>query len=193
MLTFDDGGTSAYEPIADELESKGWRGHFFVTTDMIGNSTFLSPRQICELAERGHTIGTHSCSHPRRMSACDWDGLLREWGESAARLSDLLGVAVQTASVPGGFYSTTVAKAAAAAGLKALFTSEPTTRCVVVDDCLVLGRYAVRRSTGPARAARLASGRLLPRYSQAAFWGVKKLAKLLGGTSYLRLRNWIYR
>src|ERR1700674_4443660 len=34
-LTFDDGGASA-PWTADELERKGWRGHFFITTDWIG-------------------------------------------------------------------------------------------------------------------------------------------------------------
>ena len=35
LLTFDDGGVSFHHPIADLLEQRGWRGHFFITTDRI--------------------------------------------------------------------------------------------------------------------------------------------------------------
>src|SRR6266550_927052 len=36
LLTFDDGGASFHHPIADLLEARGWRGHFFITTGRIG-------------------------------------------------------------------------------------------------------------------------------------------------------------
>src|SRR5437588_90456 len=48
-LTFDDGGVSAYTDVADLLEARGWRGHFFVTTDRIGTAGFLDDRQIRDL------------------------------------------------------------------------------------------------------------------------------------------------
>ena len=59
-FTFDDGGASA--PIAaDLLESRNWRGLFFVTTNLIGTRGFLTPSQIRDLDARGHVIGSHSC------------------------------------------------------------------------------------------------------------------------------------
>jgi len=36
LLTFDDGGVSCHGPVADVLDRMGWRGHFFVPTDLIG-------------------------------------------------------------------------------------------------------------------------------------------------------------
>src|SRR5882762_5740664 len=68
FLTFDDGELGAYTYVADELEQYGWRGHFFITTNWIGNRGFLDRQQIRELRNRGHVIGSHSCSHPSRMS-----------------------------------------------------------------------------------------------------------------------------
>jgi len=41
LFTFDDGGASAVS-IAALLESHGWRGHFFVTTDYKGRQRFLA-------------------------------------------------------------------------------------------------------------------------------------------------------
>src|SRR2546423_9925897 len=102
LLTFDDGGVSAYDPIAPMLEARGWRGHFFITTDRIGQPGFVTREQIRELRGRGHVVGSHSCSHPTRMSALTRADLLREWRESIAALSDILGEAPLVASVPGG-------------------------------------------------------------------------------------------
>jgi peptidoglycan/xylan/chitin deacetylase (PgdA/CDA1 family) len=114
VLTFDDGGHSAHGVIAGELERLGWRGHFFVTTDYVGDRRFLSAAQLRDLHARGHVIGTHSCSHPPRMSACSWSELLDEWSRSARELESMIGAPVHTGSIPGGYYSRRVAEAAAA-------------------------------------------------------------------------------
>jgi len=192
LLTFDDGGASAYAYVADLLERAGWRGHFFITTDYLDAPKFVTRAQVRELAARGHVIGTHSCSHPLRMSACSWDRLVAEWGRSAAILSDVLGEPVRIASVPGGAFSRRVAAAAAAAGIAVLFTSEPMVRCRIVDDCVVIGRYALRRGTRAAAAAALASGSLGARLAQFWSWNLKKVAKAVGGEGYSVLWRMAY-
>jgi peptidoglycan/xylan/chitin deacetylase (PgdA/CDA1 family) len=189
FLTFDDGGESAATVAAGALERYGWRGHFFVTTDYIGRPGFLSADQIEDLHRRGHAIGSHSCSHPARMSQCGWAQLVREWTESVRVLAKILGGSVKTASVPGGYYSREVAEAAEAAGIRFLFTSEPTTRPRRVGDCLVLGRYFIQRGMPPSAAAGFAAGRAGARWRQALLWKVKKAAKAAGGAYYLRARS----
>ena len=189
MITFDDGGVSFYEPIADRLEALGWRAHFFITTDYIGKPAFMSREQIRDLHSRGHIIGSHSCSHPLRFAALPYADLKREWGLSASVLSDLLGEPVRIASLPGGQYSRQVVQAAAAAGIEALFTSEPTTGCAKREGCLVIGRYAIQRWMAPAVAAGMASGQFAPRFRQWLWWEMKKGVKTLGGDYYLKLRE----
>jgi peptidoglycan/xylan/chitin deacetylase (PgdA/CDA1 family) len=189
LLTFDDGGRSAARPTAELLEERGWRGHFFVTTDYLGTPTFLSAEEARALHERGHVIGSHSCSHPPRMAKCSWEQLLDEWQRSRDVLGKVLGEPPITASIPGGYYSHAVARAAARAGYRVLFTSEPTTRPWTVEGCLVLGRYTVYRGQSPARAAALAQGKLFPRLQQALMWKLKKMAKALGGGLYLSVRK----
>ena len=192
MMTFDDGGVSSYAPIADCLEALGWRAHFFITTDYIGTPAFMNRAQIRDLHRRGHIIGSHSCSHPLRFAARPWSELKREWSESVGVLSELLGEPVQIASIPGGQYSRQVAEAAAAAGIKALFTSEPTTGSAEVDGCLILGRYAIQRWMSHTVAAGMARGQFAPRFKQWLWWELKKITKRLGGERYLRLReSWI--
>lgn len=189
LLTFDDGGATAYSPTADVLEERGWRGHFFVTADFVNSPTFLAAEQIRELHRRGHVIGSHSCSHPPRMAACGWDRLVSEWQKSQEILSGIIGEPLVTASVPGGFYSRAVARAAAKAGYKVLFTSEPTARPHTIDGCLILGRYTIYRGMSAEQAGALGVGRLAPRFRQAVTWQVKKLAKKVGGRLYLSLRK----
>jgi peptidoglycan/xylan/chitin deacetylase (PgdA/CDA1 family) len=193
LLTFDDGGVSAYTHIAGLLEDLGWPGHFLVTTNHIGSPTFLNPDQIRALRRRGHIIGSHSASHPVRMSACSWERLVREWRSSTLALADILGEDVTVASVPGGYFSSRVAKAASAAGIRVLFTSEPTTRCHFVDGCLVVGRCCFRTGTPPEIAAQIARGDWSPWVAHWLSWNTRKVAKLLGGELYLHARDSLLR
>jgi peptidoglycan/xylan/chitin deacetylase (PgdA/CDA1 family) len=188
LLTFDDGGASAPR-IADTLDRRGWPGHFFVTTDYIGRPAFLDASQIRALRQKGHVIGSHSCSHPRCMSSCSSEQLLNEWRRSTEVLTDILGEQVTVASVPGGYYSDRVAQTAAQAGVKFLFTSEPVSRCHTVAGCWVVGRYGIVRGMSARSSADFATGRFLPCFQQWAFWNLKKLLKSIGGDYYDRFRE----
>jgi peptidoglycan/xylan/chitin deacetylase (PgdA/CDA1 family) len=190
LLTFDDGGSSALA-IGERLAERGWRGHFFVTVDYIATPGFLGADAMRRLSELGHVIGSHSCSHPERMSRCTWEELLHEWGRSTEVLTEILGRPVTTASVPAGQYGTNVARAAAAAGVQALFTSEPVLKVRQVDGCRVVGRLTIQRGVQPETAAALACARTAPRMRQYVFWNAKKAAKALGGERYLQLRQWL--
>lgn len=189
LLTFDDGGLSAYTCIADLLEKYGWHANFFITTDYIDSPSFVTKEQLRELRKRGHAIGSHSCSHPTRMSHCSRERLFEEWERSVHVLSNILGEQVSMASLPGGHYSRQVAEAASRAGIRVLFISEPTTRCHFVEGCLIVGRYTIWRGMPPETAAGIAAGKLSPRLRQVASWNMKKLAKSVGGKSYLKLRE----
>lgn len=193
FLTFDDGGISAHTCIASLLEDHGWRGHFFITTDCIDTPRFVSSEQIRDLHQRGHVVGSHSCSHPDPMSACSKEQLLEEWTRSRQVLSDIIGEPVRVASLPGGYYSRNVARAASAAGCHVLFTSEPQKRSWRVDDCLVLGRYTVWRGMAAATAGAFASDAPACQMKQYLFWNSKKLAKKLAGPLYLKLRRRLLR
>jgi peptidoglycan/xylan/chitin deacetylase (PgdA/CDA1 family) len=187
-FTFDDGGSSACR-IALELEQYGWLGHFFVTTGRIGSPGFLDSDQIRNLRARGHRVGTHSRSHPARMSSCSPDQLIAEWRDSSRHLAGILGEPVTLGSVPGGYYSRGVAEAAALADLRLLFTSEPTTREWTVSGCTVVGRYTIYRGMSPRAAAALVSPRPMARIAQSASWQARKVVKHLGGSAYLRVRS----
>jgi peptidoglycan/xylan/chitin deacetylase (PgdA/CDA1 family) len=190
FLTFDDGGASAAR-IGDALTKRGWVGHFFIPVDYIGRPGFLDEAGISRLARMGHVIGTHSCSHPIPLSRLSEEQLLEEWRRSIIVLSEIIGGVVVSGSIPGGYFSTRVARTAAMSGVKKLFTSEPVRAVRQVDGCLLLGRYAILAGTPPELAARLARGELAPRLRQLASWRVRGVAKAVLGDSYRSLRTFL--
>jgi peptidoglycan/xylan/chitin deacetylase (PgdA/CDA1 family) len=173
LLTFDDGGASAVE-VGNELRSRGWQGHFFVTTGKLGAAGFIDEDAVVELHHMGHVIGSHTITHPPRMSELSFDEALAEWEASVARLSDILRGTVNTGSIPGGYYSRKVARAARRCGIDVLFTSEPVRTTRLVEGLVVVGRYAMRRDTTPEEAAGAAVGRASVWLPQYAAWKLRK-------------------
>jgi peptidoglycan/xylan/chitin deacetylase (PgdA/CDA1 family) len=155
LLTFDDGGKSALA-IADELSHRGWRGHFFIVTSLVGAPTFLDASGIRYLRSCGHIVGSHSHTHPDIFREQTLEQMLEEWRVSSECLADLLGEPCTTASVPGGDISSTVLRSAAASGLRYLFTCEPWLAPRRVEGCQVLGRFVPKVTTPPARISELA-------------------------------------
>ena len=101
VLSFDDGGVSAFDNVLTLLNKFNWKAHFFITTDYIGKKGFLNRKQIVILREQGHIIGSHSCSHPN-MTKLDQHTLGTEWKKSLQILSEIINEPVNTAAVPGG-------------------------------------------------------------------------------------------
>jgi peptidoglycan/xylan/chitin deacetylase (PgdA/CDA1 family) len=191
-LTFDDGGVSYHTLIADRLEARGWRGHCFVSTDFIGQRGFLDASQIRDLDARGHVIGSHSASHPVRFSALPFAQMVREWRDSRVLLEDLLGHRVRVGSVPGGYFSAAVARAAREADLTELFTSEPVTTIELREGLTIVGRFAIRRGDAPDAAMRLLAREPWARSIAWANWNAKALVKPLLGPTYSRVADWIF-
>jgi len=189
VLTFDDGGVSASTRILPTLRQYDWSAYFFVTTDLIGTPGFMAAQGLRELHAAGHVIGSHSASHPARMSALSHERICREWRDSRRRLEDLLGAPVTAASVPGGYYSRSVASAAAQVGMRLLFTSEPRRSVSEVDGMAVIGRFSVTQRTSDADILSLASGRRGAALRQRLAWDMKKIVKRFGGETWLNARR----
>lgn len=154
LLTFDDGGKSAITTAA-ELSRRGWRGHFFVTTSLIGRRTFLDAGEIRQLRAGGHLVGTHSHTHPDIYRELDQERMLVEWRQSSDILAQILGEPCLAAAVPGGEISDAVLQSAGVTGLRYLFTSEPWLAPRVVGGCWILGRYCPKVSTTADEIAEL--------------------------------------
>lgn len=158
LLTFDDGGKSAMI-IADAIEKHEWKGHFFITTSLIGKNTFLSKKEICELHQRGHIIGSHSHNHPDIFYDLSYDELLKEWQVSRDVLTDIVQENVVCASVPGGDMNLSTILSAQEVGIKFLFTSEPTLAPWKLDNLVCLGRVCPKKGTSLKKVSAFANHR----------------------------------
>ncbi|MBV9880405.1 MAG: polysaccharide deacetylase family protein [Gemmatirosa sp.] len=189
LITVDDGGISNHQTIAPLLEAHGWRGHFFVTTAWVGAPGFMGPAELRDLAARGHVIGSHTHTHPRKLSALGTAALADEWRRSADALRDILGADVTAGAVPGGFTSRDVADTAAAAGLVHLFDSESRTRVRRNGAQRLYGRYTVWRDTPLDGFLGLIGRSPISRLRQSVSWETKKIAKQLLGERWFALRQ----
>lgn len=189
LLTFDDGGASCLDPIAETLEQRGLRGRFFVVTSCLGRPGFLSARECRSLADRGHIIGSHSETHPAVFSGLPPQLQIREWRDSRTALEQIVGASITSASVPGGNFSRAVARSAAAAGYELLFTSEPVMRLATgPGGLLIAGRYMLTRATQVREAAALARGARTSMAKRWVAWNARKALKRTMRPLYDRLR-----
>lgn len=158
LLTFDDGGASAMYA-AEELQRRGWRGHFFIITSRIGARTFLKPSDIRELRSAGHLIGSHSHTHPDIFRNLPRELMATEWRVSRAILEALLGEPCVAASVPGGDISRVVLESAGEGGIHYLFTSEPLLTPERIGETWILGRVIVKAGVSAAQIRQLVAFR----------------------------------
>jgi peptidoglycan/xylan/chitin deacetylase (PgdA/CDA1 family) len=178
---------------AEMLEGQGWRGHYFIPSSCIGAPGFLTAGELRALQERGHTVGSHSHSHPLQMGRLSRDAVRDEWARSIAILQDVLGTVADVASVPGGYYRPFIAETAAACGVRWLFSSEPVVRVERVAEAWVLGRYTLRRGARAEYVQALTRTPSLARAMQWTTWNMKKAAKRVAGDRYLRVRSALFR
>jgi peptidoglycan/xylan/chitin deacetylase (PgdA/CDA1 family) len=102
-ITFDDGNASDATIALPELARRGLTATFFVCADRIGTPHYLDEKAIGDMLDAGMTIGSHGMRH------CDWrtlddDALDDEICGARARIADVCGRPVRTASIPFGSY-----------------------------------------------------------------------------------------
>jgi peptidoglycan/xylan/chitin deacetylase (PgdA/CDA1 family) len=183
LLTFDDGGESAMR-VSELLDARGWKGHFFVTTGFIGKAGFVSRNDVLDLHRRGHVVGSHSHTHPNICYNLREEEMLDEWRMSCNLLGDILGAPVTTASVPGGDMDRRTVATAAQAGIRHLFTSEPTFTPWRDSEITCFGRVCVMHDTPPAAIERFIRFKGFGR--QMAIRRSKQFIKRLVGPLYRR-------
>ncbi len=62
-LTFDDGGEKHFTETAVELDKRGLKATFCINSAWIGGKGRMTWEQLRKLADAGHEIGSHTCSH----------------------------------------------------------------------------------------------------------------------------------
>lgn len=122
QVTFDDGNASDFETALPALDERGIRATFFVCAGRLGLSRYLSKKQVQELRDAGHYIGSHGWAHRdlRRLSEPELD---REIVGSRDVLSETVQRPVDLFAVPFGSYDRRVLRRLR--GWRAVYTSDP--------------------------------------------------------------------
>ena len=144
LLTFDDGGKSAMF-ISKKLDELGMKGHFFITTSMIGNKFFLNQEEIIDIAGRGHIIGSHSHTHPNIFKSLSKKNMLYEWIKSKEILEEIIGSEINSCSIPGGDADKKTYSTASEVGYKFIFNSDPSLSLSKKGESLIIGRICPKR------------------------------------------------
>ena len=187
-FSFDDGGVTFLTLAAPILEKYGMRGTFFITTKYIDTEGFLSSKQLKELAQRGHLVGAHSHTHAL-LNTLSHKDLIDEWRISTEIIKDKIGHC-DVASIPNGASSDLVLREAQKAGIKILYTSEPSTKEKFFNKMRLIGRYTVVDGMDENAVMRIITDSNYRRkmYIKRLFL---KTARKLMGSAYFKVRTMI--
>ena len=150
LLTFDDGYGELLDSAIPALEERNIPALIFLISSYVGKenrwelglpgrrSRHLSWGEIMDLAGRGFSFGSHTCSH-RDLGRITPDEARFEIRRSRSEIEEKLGRPVRSLSYPFGKVNPAIAREAAAAGYRAAFSLYPPGPNGRID------RYALRR------------------------------------------------
>jgi peptidoglycan/xylan/chitin deacetylase (PgdA/CDA1 family) len=135
-VTFDDGYETVHTIALPEMAARGMVGTVFPVVGSIGGTNswdvrlslararHLDWRELRDLCRQGFEIGSHTLSH-RDLTRLGQDDLARELAGSKHLLEDRLGAEVVSIAYPFGKATARVVEAAARAGYRFGFGSDP--------------------------------------------------------------------
>jgi peptidoglycan/xylan/chitin deacetylase (PgdA/CDA1 family) len=123
VLTFDDATSDHFDIVRPLLAEFGMRAIFYVPTATLDQAGYLTTSQLQTLAGDGHSIGSHSATHPR-LTEVPAEQALLEMSGSAAFIEKVLGRRPLHFAPPGGLYNDTVQRLAQRAGYLSFRTME---------------------------------------------------------------------
>ncbi len=187
-VTFDDGHVSNYDYALPLLQRYAVPAIFFVTVGWTQQARdFMTWSQLRKLVAQGHEVQSHGWSH-RFLTRCSERELRDELDRSRQVLQDRLGVCVEALSAPGGRWNHRVLRAAALAGYRRFYSSDPWMKPIEQNGICVFGRLMVRRDMDARQLRRLGSLRGTALLRQQAQYRLKEGIKtVLGDAIYQRL------
>ncbi|TWJ17321.1 polysaccharide deacetylase family protein [Geobacter argillaceus] len=123
VLTFDDGHESNYTLALPILQEFGFTAHFFITTDWIGTTHYMTEEQVRLVHTAGMGVGSHGVTHAFISDLSEVD-VNFELDESQSELTRLTGQLIESFSAPGGRMNDRAIAAAKQCGYSILCTSQ---------------------------------------------------------------------
>jgi peptidoglycan/xylan/chitin deacetylase (PgdA/CDA1 family) len=186
VITFDDGNYSDYSIAFRVLKRYSFVATFFVTVGRIGTRDCLDWDHLKEMIDGGMSVQSHSLNH-LFLSDLSKDHLRQELCESKNILEGKLSLPVHFISLPGGFYSRQVLKAAQGAGYKGVATSRPGLNSLggLEGKFKLYKRFVITRRTRMDRFQEIVHAHLLSNAKSRVLYQLKATAqKVLGSRGY---------
>ena len=123
MVCFDDGLRGIWDR-REYFFSRNMHPTVSLAVDLVGQSDYLTWKEIGELRQAGFHFVSHTWTH-RSLTECREDELEHELADSRLELSDRLGGEIKEVCFPRGRFSLKILKSTVAAGYTVGFTSIP--------------------------------------------------------------------
>ncbi len=186
VISFDDGNYSDYEAALPILKRYGMRATFFITVNRVGATGYVQWDHLREMAKEGMSIQSHSLNHVF-LSDLNNSSLLHELRESRRRLQEELSLPVHFISLPGGFCSRNVLRAAREAGYQGVATSCPGLN-KTGNGVNIFKRFVITRTTPVSCFRQIVHAHTSYAAREQLVYGVKAFAKkTLGSRLYYRI------
>jgi peptidoglycan/xylan/chitin deacetylase (PgdA/CDA1 family) len=121
-LSFDDANASDIRIALPALKNAGLSANFFIPTDRIGKSEYLSEADILALRQAGMEIGSHGCAHIEWTKVSD-EAIADDVTRSIGRLSEILNESVKDAAAPYGECDLRIMRVLRALGVRRVYSS----------------------------------------------------------------------
>lgn len=122
-LTFDDGWLGNYLYVYPILREYGFKGTFFVATELISKPFYMTWDHLKEMAVNGMSIQSHTVNH-RPLAHMGGERVLFELSESKRVIEERLGQQVRHLSLPHGSKNGMTWPIAKGIGYKSICTSD---------------------------------------------------------------------
>lgn len=142
ILSFDDGWVDHYTTVLPVLKKYNFTGTFFVTTDSVGHSAFVSWAQLEEMSKAGMDIQAHSLTHPHLDKLSSEEAFEEIMGSKKA-IEDHLSKPAVVFAYPFGSYNDAVIRMVKRAGFESAASVSGMNQGYMEGHLYTLSRYAV--------------------------------------------------
>jgi peptidoglycan/xylan/chitin deacetylase (PgdA/CDA1 family) len=104
LITFDDTRLDQYTEALPELNKHGFKGAFFIMTVSLGKPGYMSREQVKQLADQGHTIGSHTYDH-KNVKTYTVDDWVEQVQQPSIQLQTITGKPVEYFAYPFGLWN----------------------------------------------------------------------------------------
>ncbi|MGZ8557675.1 MAG: polysaccharide deacetylase family protein [Chitinophagaceae bacterium] len=104
LISFDDTRLDQFTAALPELNKYDFKAAFFIMTVSLGKPGYMSKEQVKQLADEGHTIGSHTYDHKnvKTYTADDW---VEQVQKPSSQLQTITGKPVEYFAFPFGLWN----------------------------------------------------------------------------------------